>query len=254
LTQDHYIIPALARTPVEEVWGIGRKISATLQKAGILTAKQLSETDTNWIQKTFSIMTVRTVLELRGQPCFALEEFPELNQNITVSRSFGKEIETLEQLEQALSVYVSRAGEKLRSQNQSVQVLTVFAMNNWFDREQAYCHSASMIFENPTDSSLELVNAIGLLSKRVYRANVKFKKAGVVLSKLIPKNQLQLNLFADRENINRDQRLMETLDKINQKGKQVYFASEGVVQPWKTKFEHKSDCYTTRWDELVKAG
>ena len=254
LTQERYITPALERTDVEDVWGVGRRISKKLKRVGITTAQQLASTDIEWIQKTFSVMTVRTVLELRGQKCFELEEVPEPNKNITVSRSFGKEVETAEQLEQALSVYVTRAGEKLRSQQQYAQVLTVFGMNNRFGKEKSYYNSASCIFETATDSSLDLVSAVGQLVKTVYRDGVKFKKAGVVLSKLVPKSELQLNLFADRERIDRDRRLMNTLDRINGRSKQVYFASEGVVQPWQTKFEHKSKCYTTRWDELVKVG
>jgi DNA polymerase V len=237
LSQESYITPALERTDVEDVWGVGRRISERLKRVGIKTAQQLAQADIDWIQKTFSIMTVRTVLELRGQKCFELEEVPEPNKNITVSRSFGKDVETLERLEQALSVYVSRAGEKLRSQKLHAQVLTVFAMSNRFDRKNAYYNSACMIFETATDSSLDLVDVIGQLVKRVYREKVKFKKAGVVLSKLIPANQLQLNLFTDRDRTGRDRRLMETLDRINERRKQVYFASEGVIKPWQTKFD-----------------
>lgn len=254
LTQERYITPALKRIDVEDVWGVGRRISVKLKRAGIKTAQQLAQADIDWIAKTFSIMTVRTVLELRGHKCFELEEVPEPNKNITVSRSFGKDIETLEQLEQALLVYISRAGEKLRSQKLHAQVLTVFAMSNRFDRTNAYYNSACMIFEPATNSSLALVDAVGQLVKRVYREKIKFKKAGVILSKLIPSNQLQLNLFTDRNRTGRDRRLMETLDRVNEIKKQVYFASEGVTKPWQTKFEYKSNCYTTRWDELLKVG
>ena len=254
LTQEKYINKALERTDVEDVWGVGKRIAKKLKKVGIINALQLAQTNLDWIQKTFSVMTVRTVLELRGQKCFELEEVPEPNKNITVSRSFGKEIETVEQLEQALTQYVTRAGEKLRLQQQYAQVLTVFALNNRFGKDTFYYNSASCIFETATESSLDLVGAVGQLVKRVYKEGVKFKKAGVVLSKLVPKDELQLNLFTDRETIDRDKRLMQVLDRINMRGKQISFASEGVVKPWQTKFEHKSPCYTTRWDELVKVG
>ncbi len=251
LTQKRYISTALERTDVDDVWGVGRRIAKKLKRVGIMTALQLAQTDIDWIQKTFSVMTVRTVLELRGQKCFELEEVPEPNKNITVSRSFGKDIETIEHLEQALTQYVSRAGEKLRSQEQYAQVLTVFGMSNRFGKD-AYYNSASCIFDVATDSSLDLVGAVGQLIKKVYREGVKFKKAGVVLSRLIPKSELQLSLFSDRKKTARDTQLMQILDRINQRGKQVSFASEGVVNPWQTKFDHRSQCYTTRWDELVK--
>lgn len=252
LTQAPYIRPALERTDVEDVWGIGHRIARKLRQAGIATALQLSKANLDWIQKTFSVMTVRTVLELQGQVCFALEEVPEPNQSITVSRSFGKEIESLEELQQALCLYVSRAGEKLRAQKQSAELLTAFAMNNRFGKDDAYYNSASCVFETATDSSLDLVGAAGQLAKQIYRNDIQFKKAGVILNRLVPKSRLPLNLFTDRGKLRRDERLMAALDRINQRGKQVFFASEGIVKPWQTKFEHKSGCYTTRWDELVK--
>jgi len=254
LTQNKYIDIALERTAVEDVWGVGHRISNKLKKAGIYTAKQLSEANIDWIQKTFSIMTVRTVLELRGQKCFELEEVPQPNQNITVSRSFGKEIETIEGLEEALILYVTRAAEKLRSQKLYAQRLTVFAMNNRFGKDEMYYNSASQIFDIATDSSLDLVGAVGQLVNKIYRKDIKFKKAGVILSKLITKENMQLNLFADREKIAKDGRLMKVLDKINALNKQVYFAGEGLEKSWKTKFERKSGCYTTRWDELIRVG
>ena len=81
---------------------------------------------------------------------------------------------------------------------------------------------------------------------------MKFKKTGVVLSKLVPDKQLQLNLFTDTQQTARDQRLMEVLDTINHQGKKVYFAAEGIEKPWQTKFNHRSARYTTRWSELVQ--
>ncbi|AQT68208.1 DNA polymerase IV [Anaerohalosphaera lusitana] len=251
LTQQRYIDHALAKTDVEDVWGVGRRIAAKLRRAGITTARKLAECDIDWVLRTFSIMTVRTVLELRGQKHFGLEEVPEPKKNITVSRSFGKEIETVEQLQQALTQYASRAGEKLRCQNQYAQILTAFAMSNRFDKKNAYYGSASYIFDSATDSSLDLVGAANKLVDEIYRDGVKFKKAGVMLNKLATSKNFQRNLFADREAISRDRRLMQVLDRINERGKQVAFASEGTVKPWQTKFDHRSPCYTTRWDEFV---
>jgi DNA polymerase V len=251
LDRQRYIDAALEATPVEDVWGVGSRISKKLRQAGIYNARQLSQANLGWVKKQFSVMLVRTVLELRGQKCFELEKVPGANQNITVSRSFGKEVENLQQLRQSVCMYVCRAGEKLRSQNLCAKVVTVFAMNNRFG-DSVYYNSASHIFETANESSLNLVQAAAKLTKQVYRKSVKFKKAGVILSKLTPKDQVQLNLFTDWGKFARDKRLMEVLDKINCLEKRVYFAGEGVEKPWQTKFERKSDCYTTRWDELIE--
>lgn len=135
-----------------------------------------------------------------------------------------------------------------------VKTLTAFAMSNRFDKENAYYNAASCIFDAATDSSLELVKAVGLLAGRVFREGVKFKKAGVVLSGLVLQNQVQRTLFDNTAIRQRDSRLMATLDRLNAGGKQVYFAAEGIDKPWQTQFNHRSACYTTRWDELVQVG
>lgn len=254
LTQERYIAAALERTPVEEVWGVGRRIAAKLRKVGIVNAKQLAQADTRWVQKASSVMTVRTVLELRGQMCFGLEDTPAPNQNICVSRSFGQPVTTLDALHEAVCSYAVRAGEKLRQQGLCVKTLTVFAMSNRFDKANAYSNAASHIFETATDSSVELVKAVGLPAARVYREGVKFKKAGVLLSGLVSKNRVQLNLFDNPATRQRDSRLMATLDRLNRHHKQVAFAAEGIVKPWQTQFNHRSACYTTRWSELVQVG
>ena len=252
LTQSKWMNSALERTEVGDVWGIGKQTSSKLKKVGILTAKQLAETDIDWIQKTFSIAVVRTVMELRGKKCFELEEVAEANQNITVSRSFGQNVETIEGLQQALATYVSRAGEKLRSQELYAEVLTVFAMSNRFDKENAYYNSASHIFDIATDSSREFSDCVGRLSANIFKEKVKFNKAGVTLSKLVPANNVQLNLFADEKQIACDKNLMSAMDSINSAGKQVFFAAEGIDKPWQTKFNYRSARYTTNWDELVE--
>ncbi len=250
---EKYIDIALERTPVEEVWGIGRRISAKLNECGIFTAKELAQADTNWIKKKFSITAVKTVLELRGESCFEFEETPEPNKNITVSRSFGADVETQEHLYQSLCLYAARAAEKLRKQGLCVTSLTAFGMSNRFG-QKAYYKSSIVIFDTPTDSSLVILESIGKLAEQIYLENVKFKKAGVVLSGLGLQRKRQLSLFDDREELRRDDELMKVIDKINVKGKNIFFASEGAQKPWQTKFNHKSNSYTTKWNELMVVG
>ncbi len=246
---ERHIDIALQRTPVSEVWGIGARISARLHAEGILTAKQLSEADIGWIRKKFSVVAVKTVLELRGQSCFELELSAKPNKNIRVSRSFGAVVETQEQLRQSLCAYAARAAEKLREQRLCAGRITAFATSNRFSG-QPYSKSASIIFDTPTDSSLELVATIENLTSQIYRNGIKFKKAGVYLSEIIPKKRRHLTLFDDKEAINKSTELMQTLDKINSHGKNIFFASEGIEKPWKTKFNRKSPSFTTKWNEL----
>lgn len=240
----------LEQIDVEKVWGVGRRLSEKLRPLGIRNAWHLAQADAGWFQKRFSVSIAKTILELRGQRCFCLEECPAANQNIRVSRSFGRPVCTLEHLQEAVCTYLSRAAEKLRQQNLCAQTLTIFAQNSPFGQAPFCAPSASFLFETATQSTLEMMKAAQALLPRVYRQNVAFHKAGVLLSGLVPADKVQPNLFDDTTVRRRDSRLMQVLDRLNASGKQVFLASEGVRKPWQTTFHSRSPAFTTRWDEL----
>lgn len=78
----------LALQPVEEIWGVGRKISKTLAGLGITNALQLANAHSAFIRKHFSVVLERTVRELNGESCISLEDAPSAKQQIVCSRSF----------------------------------------------------------------------------------------------------------------------------------------------------------------------
>lgn len=236
---------------VEKVWGIGGRLAEKLRDLGIRNAWHLAGVDPGWIQRRFSVSIARTVLELRGQVCFRLEQSPAANQNIMVSRSFGRPVWTLEHLQEAVCTYLSRAAEKLRQQKLCAQTLTVFARNNPFGHGPFWAPSASWIFETATQSTLEMMKAAQSLLPKVYRQNTAFRKAGVLLSGLVPAEKVQPNLFDNESVRRRDSRLMQVLDRINSADKQIFFASEGIRRPWQTCFRYQSPAVTTRWSELL---
>ena len=251
LTDSQWIEKALSQVEVDDIWGIGRKISRKLRKVGITTALQLRDTGTDWIQNTFSIEVVRTVRELRGQCCYQLEESPPPKKGITVSRSFGRNITDLEHLQEATAVYVARAAEKLRGQGLAAGVMTVFAMTSRFI-EKRYYNRHVTTFETATDDTQEMLNVSMAGIEKLYRSAYEYKKSGVMLMGLVPKDKVQGNLF-DTKDRKRSGRLMETLDVINKRNPAgIHWAAEGIEQPWRTKFERKSNKFTTDWSELPK--
>lgn len=122
----------LTRQPVEEVWGVGRKIGKRLNAMGIENALQLSRQHPAHIRKNFSVVLERTVRELAGEPCISLEEAPPMKQQIVVSRSFGQRITEFDDIRQAISQYAQRAAEKLRSERQYVRHISVFIKTSPF--------------------------------------------------------------------------------------------------------------------------
>ncbi|MCF7956156.1 MAG: Y-family DNA polymerase [Phycisphaerae bacterium] len=250
LVDSPHIDTALERTDVVDIWGVGRKTAKKLNDVGIQTALQFRDTDIGWVKKTFGVTGERTVLELRGVCCHSLEEQPAPQKAITVSRSFGKEITSCEQLQHAVAKYIARAAEKLRCQKLAAGSITVFAMTNRFDKNNRYYNAHTTSFPAATiDTSQMLVNAMQSV-EMIFRDGAKFKKAGVMLGDLVDEKKVQRTLF-DKTDQSKLNELMRTIDTINKKmGKPVTWAAEGFDQPWLTKFEHRSKRYTTCWNEL----
>lgn len=245
----------LARVEVEDVWGIGRRTAPRLREQGIKTALDLRNADESWIEKRLGITGLRTVLELRGTPCLTLESSPSPKQGITTSRSFGTPVESLDDLKEAVADYVSRAAEKLRSEGSAANVLTVFLMTNPFGKDPQYHNSISIRFPVPTDSTPEFLSSALTGTESIFRKGYRYHKAGVMLSGLLPRGQVQADLWEQGESgRGSKERLMRALDVVNARmgAGTVSFAAEGIHKVWRMKSERRSKRYTTCWDELVE--
>lgn len=237
---------------VGEVWGVGSKIEARLANMGITTVLQLREADPDLIRSKFSVVQERTVRELRGVSCLDLEEVAPDKQQIMCSRSFGQYVYDRDQLEEVLASYVARAAEKLRKQASLAGALMVFIRTNPFNpKEPQYQRSMTIPLPEATADTRVLVMWALKGLKRIYRPGFAYQKAGVMLSELRPKAMAQVSLFADLED-DRGQRLMATLDVINQRWGRgtLRSAAEGMEKPWQMKRQRLSPSYTTDWDGL----
>lgn len=248
--------PVLARIAVEEVWGVGRRYAKALREQRIETALQLRDAPQGWIKQQFGVVLLRTVLELQGFSCLPLELCPDSKKGITVSRSFGQPIKSLVELKQAVSTYVSRAGEKLRRETLAATVLRVFVVTNRFKDIPQYTNSVSITLPVATDDTAELIDYALRGTETVYRSGYQFKKAGVMLLGLVPLTLVQANLFDTRDR-DRYRRLMQTIDQINRQmgARTIQFAATGLQKRWAMRRAHRSPKYTTTWSDLpiVKA-
>lgn len=245
-----------ASIQVSEVWGIGRRITARLSEMGINTIEDLRRADPEYIRQQFSVVVERTVKELNGIPCIELEEVGVPRQQIMVSRSFGSEVTRLEDLSESVSYFTTRAAEKLRHDGSVAASLCVFVRTNPF-KEEAPQYSRSMIVPlfQPTDDTTKLVHASIQGLKAIYRSGYGYKKSGVLLMGLQPKETVQQTLFDDPAEQARSEAMMRVMDSINRKMGQgsVTVASSGVRQRWAMRREKKSPSYTTEWNELPVA-
>ena len=244
----------LALVPVDDVWGVGRRLSKRLNALGITTALDLANASLRAIRDQFSVVLERTVRELNGESCIELEEIPPIKKQIVCSRSFGVKVTHFELLREAICEYATRATEKLRKEQQQAKVMTVFIRTSPFkDNEPQYSNSASGELLIPSCDTRDFIELANHLLKRIWKDGFRYAKAGVMLSDFYDPGMFQPGLFDDVSTRSNSQQLMSVLDTINQSGAgKVFFAGQGTKKDWSMKREHLSPAYTTRWDQLPR--
>ncbi|EKO3574588.1 translesion error-prone DNA polymerase V subunit UmuC [Vibrio metschnikovii] len=244
----------LALVPVDDVWGVGRRLSKRLNALGITTALDLANASPRAIRDQFSVVLERTVRELNGESCIELEEIPPTKKQIVCSRSFGVKVTHFELLREAVCEHATRATEKLRKEQQQAKVMTVFIRTSPFkDNEPQYSNSASGELVIPSCDTRDFIELANHLLKRIWKDGFRYAQAGVMLSDFYDPGMFQPGLFDDVSTRSNSQQLMSVLDTINQSGAgKVFFAGQGTKKDWSMKREHLSPAYTTRWDQLPR--
>lgn len=245
----------MAALPVDEVWGVGRRISKRLAAMGINTVLDLADTHTAVIRKHFNVVLERTVRELRGEPCLELEEFASAKQEIVCSRSFGERVTDYEQMRQAICSYASRGAEKLRGEHQYCRYISAFVKTSPFAlNEPYYGNTASLKLLTPTQDTRDIINAAVKCLDAIWKDGHRYQKAGIMLGDFFSQGVAQLNLFDENAPRSNSAQLMEILDHLNtQNGKgTLYFAGQGIQQHWQMKREMLSPRYTTRFSDLLR--
>ena len=249
---EHEIGSLIDKLPVSKVWGVGKEIEDKLNKLGVETVLRLKRADCKRIRDEFGVVLERTVKELNGEPWLEIEETFVESKQVMSSRSFGKRVETLEELEEAISYHVSNACKRLRKQNLYTNAILVFIQNSPFDQATYYAPSHTLGLPSPTNNTMQIANAALWVLKKLYRDGIYYQKSGVMLCNLVPKGGQQLDIFGFSDGKERSHKLMETMDKINQKFPQnnVKLASEGTKKSWVMKRDLKTPNYTTDWNDL----
>ncbi len=242
----------LAITPVQDIWGIGRRMGKKLNQLGINTALQLADTHSQFVRKNFNVVLERTVRELNGEQCLELEEFAPTKQQIVCSRSFGERITRYQDMREAICGYAVRAAEKLRGEHQYCRHISAFIKTSPFaPNEPYYGNIVSTKLHIPTQDSRDIIAVALSCLDAIWKDGYRYQKGGVMLGDFYSQGIAQLGLFDDNQPKANSAALMAALDEINQSGKgKVWFAGQGIQKGWQMKREMLSPAYTTRWAEL----
>jgi len=242
--------------PVGEVWGVGRQYEKALRSRGIESALQLRNMEVGRARRLLTVAGARIVEELRGTSCMPIELAPPARKSMVCSRTFGRTVETLRELREAVGTFTISAAEKLRRHGLATSAVSVWISTNPFTLDEPhYSNSATAEVAFPTDSTHELLGLTLAACESLYRAERKYKKAGVMFAGLVPASPITIRMFDD-ERGQRLQRVSEAVDKINRKhGRDtIRFAASGLKCGWQTRADRRSRRYTTNWGELVTVG
>ncbi len=240
--------------PVEDVWGVGRRLTPRLQRMGVRTALDLSRLDPLEVRKKFSIVVEQTVRELRGEECIELEQAPPPRKNIQVSRSFGQRTDSFEAVSQAVATFASRGCERLRRQGGAAAGVYVYIMTNRFQDEPQYSASAAENFDSPTCHTSRVIRTALATLRKIFRPGFRYQKAGVMLLDICDATLIGQRRYLFEE-IQRDtptdHRLMAMIDNINDTfGRETVNFAAAQSDTWRPRHHSQSPCYTTHWDDL----
>lgn len=243
-------IKALQLTDIVDVWGIGRRQAEKLEKQGVKTAYDFTQLPGSWVRKNMTVTGERTWKELRGISCIDMESAPPAKKQICTSRSFGKMVEDIDTMSEAIATHASTCAKKLRQQKSYAMSLMVFIHTNNFREDlPQYWKNTIIKLPVPTNDTLEIVHYALEGLKSIYMPGYQYKKAGVIITEIVTSAQLGLFDTVDRE---KREKLMQAIDKVNGEHKHlVKLAVQGNGRDWKLKQEQLSKRYTTDINEVL---
>lgn len=247
-------IKALKWLKIEDVWGIGYRTVKKLKARNVLTAYDFVQPHMEqWIQNEMGVVGKRIKCELEGTPTLGSGEVPEKKKSIATTRSFPKQLTDYDLIRERVSTFATVTAEKLRKQNSLCHTIIVMLVADKHSiNNPKYYYSRSVTLPYATASALTISNAAVELLKNMLENTdtIRFKKAGVVVTELIPDNAKQFNLFDDEDP--RHLALMKAMDKVNTKhgGRKIRLATQ-AKKTWDMNQKMLSPRYTTDINDIL---
>ncbi|MCX7551139.1 Y-family DNA polymerase [Xanthomarina sp. F2636L] len=245
-------IKALKWLKIEDVWGIGRALHKRLKEKQIHTAYQFTQLSDDWVRKNFSIVEWRLKKDLEGIPTLQLDEVAS-KKAIATTRSFEYTYSDIDNIKERVSTFATSCAEKLRKQQSSCYMVLVTLSSDRHKKDLPQ-HRISKIINlpYPTDSSLIISNEAVKAVASMFKKDIKYKRAGVVVMGLVPTHNHQLNLFLHENPKHKP--LMSVIDKLNIKygDYKLKLANQDLKRTWKMRQERLSPRYTTHINDILK--
>ncbi|WP_120002827.1 Y-family DNA polymerase [Nesterenkonia muleiensis] len=250
---EDYREQVLSRLPVQQIWGVGPRTAKKLAAMGVETASQLRAADPLMVRKRLGVPVMRSLLELRGQPCVELTDARDFLDSLVFSRSFSSPVTTAETMEQVLVSYAQRACTRLNTRQSEAKTLTAWAMTSWHSNNSVFeSPSATLSLPAPTNDPVILSRAAKSLLPKI-KEGTRYTKAGITLTDLSPAgSQPTLDVLVDPQ---QESGLGPLLQRVREKAgtDSIGLGLGGLRIPaeWEMRREMMSPRYTTRWEEML---
>jgi len=241
-------------TPLQAIWGVGGRTEISYKEHGILTARDLLNTDTSRLKSMFGINGVRLQSELDGVSVLALDQVRADQKSIMSSQSFSKETTDISVIKDAVAYHLRQALVSLRGSELKAKALRVSILTSRHGDFLLRGGSKEIVFNSPTNDNRELLVMANRLVDELYEKDVPYKKTGITLNGLVSNQTEQASLFDTREDKAEAWQTVNTvMDSLNQRGRDTILLGSRLKQGhWKAKKESRSPAYTTNWKELVE--
>ena len=251
LDTEYKRLKSLRYFKLNNIWGIGKRLTRRLELVGCKNAFDFVNLPEKWVKSNLSIVELKIQQELKGIANLNLESFTS-KKSIATTRSFDNPVSDLYKLKERVSTFALSCAEKLRRQNSISNIMIVFIRSNFF-RKDLKQHSCSRVITlpYPTNSSFVLNNYALKAIEEMFEPNISYKKAGVIVTSLLPSDNYQLGIFENEDY--RHKPLMKTIDRINLRyGDKIKLANQDLTKKWKMKQEFLSPSYTTKISDIIK--
>ncbi len=252
IDSDEKRIKALKWTKIKDVWGIGSQLQKRLAQQNIKTAYDFTQLSDTWVKNKFSITELNLKKDLEGITTLTLEDDHPVKKSIATTRSFENTYTDINDIKERVATFANSCAEKLRKQNSNCNILLVLLQGSRFEEtSQPYKNSVTVVLPHSTNSTLTIVKHATKAIDALYKKGIKYKRAGVIVTGLVPTDNHQLDMFA-RENP-KHQPLMKVIDNLNNKygDQKLKLANQDLGKTWKMRQDHLSKQYTTQFNEIL---
>jgi len=243
---------ALRWLPVEDIHGIGRRLAARLQRLGVKKAVDFTALPEKLLRRKFNVTVARIRRELLGQALTDLEP-PQPRKRIATTRTFETRLTDFEEVRERIVTFAAVGASKLRRQGSLANYVTVFIRTDRHREDLPQYHGIiTLPAPYSTASSVILARLAAAGLEKIWKEGYAYKKAGVILSDLLPAGKGFDNIFTPHDP--RHLSLMKTIDRLNAKyGHDLLkLGGQDPQRTWKMKQAKLSPAYTTRLDDIIR--